>query len=693
MKKANELTMEYNGGNPLTGTTAGSGNAISKKFKIPNGAKELTVKYGTDEDNEITVQLAGANSSNENHDSTSPVDLTVIEDDDALDRAIWAAIKIEAYWFHQGNSKSVKTEQMKKVLVRFIDAERLKNIYGDNYGNWKDKNPFVKDIDFTKLYPAPKYSELNAGIGDLAGSFDVTNYVQAFADFLRDRIKQELTIAYLQKFKQTLDENKEIRELLPKTWSTFKDNNIFNLPSMGATYKDAFADDLANLTDNFFYYIKRNHFEGMPDANKDAFTIGSSMYAFINQMANGDHPSTALHTVALQNPYNSSAKLKSTYIIALTDMLSQNLMGKTGDKWIELKTVSKLNPDIIRIFFALLYDKYPQLFDSKEFSNSLLDLAKNDKLQQRFNDIYNFVVLAQNIDNKISDFQKLKANPGAISLADQKQTALDFFLSNSELLTGLIKSTFSIVNPDEVNKEQYTMMLSSLKDAIDIAKAIRSNSLPKATNAAISLITTVVGSEKNIKWLTPLKNILAFANDMVAAKSSDEIKAVIENYAAPVQSYQVIRKSNFSVALSAYPGLYVGTERNRQTNTKLFKYGTFGVTAPIGFAFSFGSSAKDSWSKTLYLSVLDIGSALSYRFNNTTTDIPDKIKLAQIFSPGAHFIWGIKKSPLAIKVGYQYAPELRDITTQTVTVNEAGVWRLSAGLSVDIPVFIFTSKH
>lgn len=698
--KADKLKLFYKGGNEIKGEIASLGTEFSKTFSIPPDTKDLKLQFDDKPAYSISL-LTGVPV------VTAPVvppgggsgsDGTyVINDEDYLNRAIWAAIQMDAYIYqYKDTPNKIKTKEIEKILSRYISPSRLNDIYGGDFDNWYSTNPFVTNVNFfgnkglNALYPAPDPAQLNDALSAIGG-MDVTKYVQAFSDFLRDRIKQELTIAYLEKFKEALEKNKEIRELLPKTWATFKDNDIFNLPSMGATYKDAFADDLANLMPNFITYVKRYRFANMASGNKEVFIIGSAMYTFINQMAIGNHPSTAMHTIALQNPYKGD--LTSTYIIAVTDMLSQNLMAKEDDRWIELQTVEKLNPDIIRIFFALLYDKYPELFNAQRLSGKLIDLANNSKLDQRFNDIYNFVVLAQNIDQRLEEFTTMKEALGNGTAAERKEAALDFFLTNSDFLVDLVKSTFSVVNPDDVYDEKYAMIISGVTDAIDIAKSVRSNNLPKATNAAISLITTVVGSEQDNKWIQSLKNILAFTNDVVAAKTSDQIKAVIENYAEPVQSYRIIRKSYFSAALSAYPGLYCGTEVNSQTKTELFSNFVYGVTAPIGLAFGSGNSNEDSASITGFFSIVDIGAALSYRSDNTTTDIPDKITLAQIFAPGFHLVYGIKKSPLALKLGYQYAPQLRNISTESVTVEDASVWRLTFGVSVDIPIYIFTSKH
>jgi hypothetical protein len=691
------LTLTSGGGDDFAGSYAGQ----TLTYILGGTFKSITVETSTG--NSYDIDLIAHTVGNFHSSQSSPVGSTgppagqqqqqafTFASGDVTNIAFWDAITL--YQYILATNGAPTDNKMALILSQYVQKTRYQDatIYNSQYtyALLKAKNPFL-GTGFDPVASHAAAGNLQSITGVLGG-LDVTNYVQAFADFLRDRIKQELTIAYLQKFKDALAKNVAIRELLPKTWQTFKDNDVFNLPSMGATYKQAFADDLAKLPVNFQNYVYQYQFTNLPTGNKELFIMGSAMYNFIDQTAQGFHPSTTLHSVAQRYPYQTTL-LTSTYIIAVLDMFSQNLKSKSGDSWIDLVKVQQINPDIIRLFFALLYEQHPDLFEDTKLSKKLVSLAEDTQLQQRFNNIYNFILFAQNIDQKIKDFKNLNITTTS-TYADKKQAALDFFLSNSDAITNLVKYTFSVVDPKDVNDAKYTQIITSLGDAVDIAKAIHSNDFAKASNASISLITSVIGDSKDQEWVKTLKNMLAFANDMVAAKSSDEIKAVIENYAAPVQSYQMIRKSNFSVALSAYPGLYVGSEWSRQAGMPLFKYGTFGVTAPIGFAFSVGCSTKESSSATAFISMFDIGAALSYRFNNTSNDIPNKITLGQIFSPGLHMVWGIKNSPLAVKLGYQYAPQLREINTTATQVDNAGVWRLSAALCVDIPIYILVSKH
>jgi len=221
-----------------------------------------------------------------------------------------------------------------------------------------------------------------------------------------------------------------------------------------------------------------------------------------------------------------------------------------------------------------------------------------------------------------------------------------------------------------------------------LIKAIRVGMTAINTIRFISLILDRDQYKHLIEKITFYKT---FLTDIINADSSKHFMSVLENYALPVKSYRINREAASSFTLATYPGLYGGVERNKDVKEGKLKDGVFGVTAPIGFAFNLGTKHSESWS--VFLSMVDIGAALSYRWNSDTADIPNKITLGQIFSPGINLIYGIKVSPLAFKLGYQYAPQLRNVETdQNIVQTGTDVWRLNLGLNADIPVLIFSTR-
>jgi hypothetical protein len=225
---------------------------------------------------------------------------------------------------------------------------------------------------------------------------------------------------------------------------------------------------------------------------------------------------------------------------------------------------------------------------------------------------------------------------------------------------------------------------------------------------------TEVQEKQKVRHKAKFDQITFYANfmtDVITSDSTTDLQEIIDKYAAPVGSYSLKRKNAFSLDINAYPGLYAGVEQpiasSRGVSQSAF---VTGITAPIGVAFSWGKKRKvlggyerDSrggHSLSLFVPIVDIGAAFSYRWSqgDEINGFP-KIKFSQIFAPGCYLVWGVKNAPIALKVGAQITPQLRDVNVTsssgglTNTVSEVSMLRYGMTLSVDIPVFHLFEKR
>ena len=225
-----------------------------------------------------------------------------------------------------------------------------------------------------------------------------------------------------------------------------------------------------------------------------------------------------------------------------------------------------------------------------------------------------------------------------------------------------------------------------------VAKGLNSENVGKVAIGSIRVIRLLIAQDSTLKSTMPetLRKLTFYTNfvsDMAAADSAPKIKAVLESYSAPVRSYRTLRSSSLSTSFIAYPGVYLGRETSFYDSKD--NRAAVGITAPIGFASHW---ASQGWSHTAFLSLVDIGAALTYRFNQDTADLPQQIHLGQIISPGLFYSLGFPKSPISFKAGMQYAPLLRAIKDAQNVVEDKDLWRVSIGFSVDIPIFIISSR-
>jgi hypothetical protein len=346
--------------------------------------------------------------------------------------------------------------------------------------------------------------------------------------------------------------------------------------------------------------------------------------------------------------------------------------------WINKKDLRLINKDFMYIFFGLLYEKNKELFEKSFDGKTLKDIILGGA--NITDQVYDLLIIANNIDTRIREFK-------AMSATEKKENALALFLNNADEIAALFDFSFNAAQLTIRQQPGYYRLKTIIGNSIEVVKGINENNTGKVSINALALITSLLPGGDTSKLVRDLTGFTKFISDMVMAKEAKDIKLVLNKYASPVSSYRSARVNKFSTTINAYPGLYFGFERNGSNNTT---DKTFGITAPIGVAFNWGN--KDASSVSLFLNLVDIGAALSFRWNNDSADLPKKIVLAQIFSPGAYFIYGFKNSPLALKAGMQYAPQLRSIKNGLNETNEASVMRYTIGLSVDIPVFILSRK-
>lgn len=247
-------------------------------------------------------------------------------------------------------------------------------------------------------------------------------------------------------------------------------------------------------------------------------------------------------------------------------------------------------------------------------------------------------------------------------------------------------------------------LLSDLKalesELNDANKDQLKTSLTQAS-AAYELLLSKLSKELMEKYREVISKLLKYGNlaaSIAEAESSDEVEKIIESIALPAGSSRIKRESLRNVSLNAYMGLIGGGSKipiEGQSSSD-FKF-TTGLSAPIGFAYSFGSLWNDEKnvggkSITLFVPLIDIGALASFRFEDDSTEIASNIELKNIFAPGAFIYLGFGKVPVSLGVGGQYGPRLHDIVNGVTEQYKDYYVRWGVTLAVDIPLLNLYTK-
>lgn len=541
-----------------------------------------------------------------------------------------------------------------------------------------------------------------------------TKIIDGTSKFLVARVKEELLLAFFDDFLKEIRESKELTSLLPNSYFLLENSDIFKAPSMGAAWVTAFEEDLAQFPQNLEQLLiaSPEYAELIETPSIQVFLLANSIFQTIESGGN-------LDVWQLANEYYEEFADSDFYLIqilGLADLIQENLRAIDGNWYTEadVNELLSLSENAALYFAGLLYQQNRDLFQKITVTLGdqqvpLLEILRGDAAEfvrginalirtgNKLN--YDFLVLVnpqfdrtekpdlyrETLVKLAYDFFEFLDE--TVSLINFKDRTAFFNSDYTRFYKPLAFETLATLDA-ALAKDYGALLVHSTQVLQPIIEA-------RITALDRKLVGVADEEQKQIrKQIQQLNNFVktylyygGFMVDVLSAETSDEVQFIIDKYAAPVQSYRVNRQSDFTMNFGAYPGLYAGYESSESILEESF---VTGVTAPLGLSLSLGKQKmgfrKPSSSIALFFPIIDIGAPFSYRWENDATGFPANLTWRQVLSPGAHLVWGLGNTPLALTLGAQYTPELRRVTESGLEF-QANAWRVGASLTVDIPIF------
>lgn len=195
-----------------------------------------------------------------------------------------------------------------------------------------------------------------------------------------------------------------------------------------------------------------------------------------------------------------------------------------------------------------------------------------------------------------------------------------------------------------------------------------------------------------LKYQDQLLKLTAFFGDVLTAKNAEELSDVIDSHALPPTSYKLKRRVKRSIDLNGYVGLQ-GSRMWTNGFTSLKTQYTIGITAPIGFAYTWSTLKRrkpNNWGFTV--DIVDLGNIVNHYLVNSTEDYTKDVHFSEIFSPAASFMYALRKTPFVVFASFKLLPlKTSSVTDQngaTKLINEKAfdATVLSVGVKIDIPL-------
>ena len=191
--------------------------------------------------------------------------------------------------------------------------------------------------------------------------------------------------------------------------------------------------------------------------------------------------------------------------------------------------------------------------------------------------------------------------------------------------------------------------------------------------------------------------ILSFAASVASADDAEDLGEALEALADPVGSFRSRRLHNaWGLSLVSYVGIGRGNERITGLADSSGNY--WGAFAPIGIEWSWGTGRSLIASIGIMGSLLDLGTLVSYRFeetdvetegevSDTIDDLPE-VNLHHVFSPSVSLVFGVTQDyPVSVGITlWQFAPRLRTLKEAEEQVSAV---RTSIFLAVDLTLLRF----
>ena len=590
-------------------------------------------------------------------------------------------------------------------------------------------NPFLKGMcsgapaGNNKIGLLPALSSAASSLGGL----DVTKYANAIANIMIERAKQELTIAFFDRFKKFANDNPEFQILFPKTTSNLNKLLSFTYPQMLPALRTGFFEDLKQITHHLDDVLELPRYQALLRKFPEVRVAIRSLTIIQELETKTSNAADAIKDFALFPEWkeiNTNTDYSKPFknfgnTVKLASIFSESLREKdtsTHRIWVTDTVAKTLSRDeiLFKIYMGLIYQQCKNEMitfyvanESIPFADSIMAKHKDDLLLFQ-NKVTELLVLANKVNDSYIGIKKKASGEGisnddyynyinvSIDVVDYSFSIVKIFndsLINDNYLTIARKSNNLY---RDIYTEKYTQAVT---DGIDILRNV--HDLVNQNRATDNVKEDRL--KKLLHFAEDVKPYALFMANMVEAKNEDEVKAALENVILPVGSSSIKKHTLGNLSVQTYLGAYLSLVNKSNINSSWSD--KFGVIAPIGISWTPGfASLGKGGSFSLFGSLFDLGAIVDYRLkkepdatssnpNATVTKKDYEVKLGQIFSPGGYLVYGFPANlPLSFGLGAQYGPGLSKIDSNNASVVNNPSWRWNCFLAVDIPFFNLKNK-
>jgi hypothetical protein len=552
------------------------------------------------------------------------------------------------------------------------------------YYKWKADNIYLKDVQIgAHASGAETESSKSSSYG-----LDVTKYADGLVRHIIAQFKKEMAYCFFNDFKAEFkkDEYRDLRILFANTYGVLDliDDKIYDFEPYMTTLRSAMERDLKRADKAVFDLIQdpRSQLSAELNKEKNVRFLTNVGFHFYNAVRDSIHIGRALQEINTDDILtNTEPNVVAAFeTLRLFNYALKDISENTDDPyWISTQHMDELltNPKLLQYFIGLVITQAEGInYGTQNLANILNDNSI----------IPNVIHIITDIRNIASQIKELHQNNKNTFTDQDKENEVDQYFSAANQLLSLLEGA-NYFKPDLISPTIISSIRNILNTSAEVYKGVYSKQYTLAVLSIGKLFNTI-STNKNENFKNVIKFITEkgiFIAQMAEAKTADDVKSILQQYAAPSGSWRDKRTAGFNVSIDSYLGGSAYLD-----GKKSVRYGT---STPVGISVS--TSLGKKWALTFLGSVVDLGPITAYRFSNDTSDIA-KIYLKEILAPGFHaslLIPICDCAPLTINGGYQQYPLLTKAGSVINEVNISKKYGWVFGINYNIPLFtIINSK-
>ncbi len=462
--------------------------------------------------------------------------------------------------------------------------------------------------------------------------------LEGLTSFIISRARAEISVTVLTRLRHQM-EGEFWADFFPNFYNFLAKASDIDAKSLLPSLRGAIQLDFKELPLKLAGFIEENP-DKAPDI-KPYIPIIKFVLENIYKMTEGENPIYLLANLRNLKPDMTEAKYKNLYHVL---RISGNILNEVYHA--NVKINDKPLHDVLKDYKG--QELFMTLFVKKYVAGINLT---------------NMEEIISHLNHTISLVRQIEIMMSKIEEANNESKILQILALFENLVT--TGGRYNILQ-DSVAEE--------MKNNIRIASGLFSSIIEKRYDKAVVTFANflITKSDSSAKYI----RFLSLAANLAGAKDGNDVETALEAFADPVGAYRIKREGLSKFAINSYLGINSGAEfiESKKPGAQ------YGVFAPVGIEWSFSDYTG------LFLSILDLGSMVSYRFSedDAVNEAPNET-FRQVITPGAFFIYRITKEyPFTAGFGYHYSNRIRESDTGSVSSH-----RISLFLALDLTLMNF----